>query len=214
MKLTTEPPPVEEFVRRWLPDPPGRVLEVGAGKGELAEAMRDAGYDVVAVDPQKDIWRGVIRLPLEAFESEEPFDAVVAIRSLHHFTDVRDATARMARHLDEDGVAIVQEFGWDLVTLTAADWMHDEMRRLHSGSTPRDPIGFYERWRHDHHRLAASDEMEAALAAVFEEVHREWIPCLADEYLEGDQLARRREVEGLKEGRLRPVAFRYVGRAV
>src|SRR4051812_44346975 len=44
-------PDVEAFVLAELPAPPARVLEIGAGSGELARALTAAGYDVVAIDP-------------------------------------------------------------------------------------------------------------------------------------------------------------------
>src|SRR4051812_8862849 len=46
-------PGVVAFVHAALPPPPARVLEVGAGQGKLAAALRAAGYDVVAIDPQR-----------------------------------------------------------------------------------------------------------------------------------------------------------------
>src|SRR2546423_14964329 len=42
------------FVRANLPEPPARVLEVGAGAGRLARALRALGYDVLAIDPGSD----------------------------------------------------------------------------------------------------------------------------------------------------------------
>src|SRR3712207_9593084 len=38
------------FVRAVLPPAPARVLEVGCGGGELAAALADGGYTVVALD--------------------------------------------------------------------------------------------------------------------------------------------------------------------
>jgi 2-polyprenyl-3-methyl-5-hydroxy-6-metoxy-1,4-benzoquinol methylase len=42
---------VAAFVRADLPEPPARVLEVGAGQGELARMLVGGGYRVVAIDP-------------------------------------------------------------------------------------------------------------------------------------------------------------------
>ncbi len=44
-------PAVLRFVSLTLPAAPARVLEVGAGDGKLAQALREAGYEVVAIDP-------------------------------------------------------------------------------------------------------------------------------------------------------------------
>ncbi len=55
------------FVRASLPQPPARVLEVGAGKGELAAAPREGGYDVDAVDPSsEDVERSEVKTVLQA----------------------------------------------------------------------------------------------------------------------------------------------------
>src|SRR4051794_41931627 len=67
------------FVRAALPPPPARVLEVGAGRGELAAALRDAGYDVVAIDPGIEDAPGVDRVALLDVEAgDASFDAAGA----------------------------------------------------------------------------------------------------------------------------------------
>ena len=38
------------FLHRWLPSAPQRLLEIGAGSGELTAALRDLGYLVTALD--------------------------------------------------------------------------------------------------------------------------------------------------------------------
>ena len=43
---------VEEFVLGQIGDPPARVLEVGCGKGELAQALGRAGLSVTAIHPR------------------------------------------------------------------------------------------------------------------------------------------------------------------
>jgi hypothetical protein len=57
---------VHAYVRATLPPPPARILEVGAGSGELAEALREAGYDVLAIDPAGG--PGVVQIPLREVE--------------------------------------------------------------------------------------------------------------------------------------------------
>ena len=57
-------PDVHAFVCASLPRGPGRVLEIGAGDGALAAALREAGYDVTAIDPGADDGTGVERTAL------------------------------------------------------------------------------------------------------------------------------------------------------
>ena len=67
------------FVRASLPEPPARVLEVGAGDGQLAAALRDLGHDVTAIDPKGEA-AGV--QPVALLDLEAPagsYDAAVAI---------------------------------------------------------------------------------------------------------------------------------------
>ena len=76
-------PDAVAYVRAALPPPPARVLEIGAGEGELAAALRAAGYDVTAIDPKGGERRRAGRAggPRRAAAS---FDAAVAMVSLHH----------------------------------------------------------------------------------------------------------------------------------
>ena len=77
------------FVRSSLPEPPSRVLEVGAGKGELARALRKAGYEVTAIDPAAEPDSGVE--PISLLDAHGEFEAAVAVVSLHHVDPVQDA---------------------------------------------------------------------------------------------------------------------------
>ena len=83
------------FVRANLPPPPLRLLEVGAGDGALSGALAEAGYEVLAIEPQPTA-ANVRRVALH--ELDEPpgsFDAV-AITSLHHVEPLR-AHSRASR---------------------------------------------------------------------------------------------------------------------
>src|SRR5205085_8749573 len=91
--LTMASVDLRAFVRANLPEPPARVLEVGAGAGQLAGALRAAGYDVLAIDPEpeSDDVRAVALADLA--EPAGSFTAAVAVVSLHH-VDPLEASCR------------------------------------------------------------------------------------------------------------------------
>src|SRR3954449_12506368 len=90
-------PGVGAVLRAALPPPPVRVLEVGAGRGELAAALRDAGYDVVAIDPAADGAPGVEPVGLADLDAAEgEFAAALAVVSLHHVEPLVASCERMA----------------------------------------------------------------------------------------------------------------------
>src|SRR4051795_925100 len=100
-------PGVVAFVRAALPPPPVRVLEVGAGRGELAAALRDAGYDVVAIDPAADGAPGVEPVALVDVVGEDAsFDAAVAVVSLHHVEPLTGSCARLAEVVRPGGALV------------------------------------------------------------------------------------------------------------
>lgn len=205
-----ETSPVGAFVRAHLPAPPGTVLDVGAGAGELAGELAEAGYEVTAIDPHPRGGR-VRRTTLERFEPDELFAAVVAVRCLHHLDDIGPAVAKIGRLLRPGGCVVVQGFAWDRVDLSTTTWLQGEMTRR-GDDVPRDPISFYERWRHEHKDLVPADRVLAALDNVTERVHFAWTPSLAESYLDGEEEALRRERAAVADGRIRAAGFRYVGR--
>jgi SAM-dependent methyltransferase len=129
-------PDVVAYVRAALPPAPARVLEVGAGDGSLAAALREAGYDVVAIDPGGE--PPVLPVALEDYEDRpRSFDAAVAIVSLHHVTPLVRSLRGLAGLIKRGGRLVVDELdGWAFDEATAAWWLS------HSGhdSTPADMI--------------------------------------------------------------------------
>jgi SAM-dependent methyltransferase len=98
------------FVRATLPAPPARVLEIGAGHGELAAALADAGYDVLAIDPAGHVPE-VVRVALH--EVDEPpgsFDAAIAVLSLHHVEPLAESCARLAELVRPGAPLVIDEF--------------------------------------------------------------------------------------------------------
>jgi ubiquinone/menaquinone biosynthesis C-methylase UbiE len=113
----------EDFVGSQLPPPPARVLEVGCGDGRLARALAAAGYRVTAIDPRAPAGAIFRQVTLEAFDSEQPFDAAVAIVSLHHVADVGSAVRKIAGLLTPRGRLIVEEFAKErFVERSTAQW--------------------------------------------------------------------------------------------
>jgi SAM-dependent methyltransferase len=115
-------PEVLDFVAGALPEPPARVLEVGAGSGELAAALVSRGYDVVAIDPASEV--PAVR-PVALHELDEPpgsFDAAVAIVSLHHVEPLEEAFRRLAELVRPGGTLVVDEIDIERFDERAARW--------------------------------------------------------------------------------------------
>jgi SAM-dependent methyltransferase len=143
-----------DFVLSQVPPPPRRVLEIGCGKGELALALADAGYEVVAIDPEAPEGPIFRRTTIEALDDPGPFDAVFASLSLHHVHDLGATLDKLVRLLR--GRLILNEHAWD---------------RLE----PMTP-----EWEKEHEGLHGYSVMRAELDARFEEQLFEWRPYPVD----------------------------------
>jgi SAM-dependent methyltransferase len=115
-------PDVTAFVRAALPGPPARVLEVGAGDGELAGMLADAGYDVVAIDPAaaSPAVRAVALHELD--EPPASFDAALAVVSLHHVEPLEESCRRLADVVRPGAVLALDEIDVDRLDERAARW--------------------------------------------------------------------------------------------
>jgi SAM-dependent methyltransferase len=114
-------PDATAYVRSALPPPPARVLEIGAGDGELASFLTTAGYDVTAIDPEGT---GSV-LPVALDDLDAPprsFDAAVAMLSLHHVAPLGHSLRRLSEALRQGARLIVDEFDIALYDERAAAW--------------------------------------------------------------------------------------------
>jgi SAM-dependent methyltransferase len=114
---------VQAFVRAALPPPPARVLEVGAGEGELAAALAGAGYDVLAIDPASQVPE-VLAVPLLELDAPPAsFDAAVAVVSLHHVEPLEESCRRLGELVRPGGTLVVDEFDVELFDERGARWL-------------------------------------------------------------------------------------------
>jgi|tagenome__1003787_1003787.scaffolds.fasta_scaffold20981973_4 SAM-dependent methyltransferase len=143
---------VRAFVRANLTPPPARVLEVGAGEGDLANALRVAGYDVLAIDPEP---RGDGVRAMAVHELDETvglFDAAIAVVSLHHVDPLETSCARLAELLPPGAPLVVDEIDVSAYDERAASWWLQQRRAL-GADTERTPEAMVAELRHHLHPL-------------------------------------------------------------
>jgi SAM-dependent methyltransferase len=192
---------VYRLIRQELPPPPGRVLEVGCGNGELARALAGDGFEVVAVDPKAPDGEIFRRATIEELGDEGLFDGAVASLSLHHVHDLSVAIARVHASLRPGAPFVVREFAWDLVDEPTARW--DYERRGRAGGLAE--------WRAEHEDLHGFAELRAALDSRFGERSFAWGPYLAEHEAGDGQVEEERRL--IAEGEIRAIGFVYVGLA-
>lgn len=194
------------FMRANLPEPPARVLEVGAGDGRLARALRAAGYDVLAIDPssEADDVRAVALADLD--EPTASFAAAVAAVSLHHVDPLEESCLRLGELVEPGGPLVLDEFDVGAFDLTAAAWWLDQQRALGKPQTKTADELVHEHREHLH-------PLDRILDAL--EPHFELGPPLRGAWLHrwslGESL-RAAEEEAIARGALPATGARLVGR--
>lgn len=204
---------VTEFVVSHLPPLPARVLEVGCGSGELTRALHQAGYDATGIDPAAPHDALFRKLKLEDLAEDERFDAVVAVRSLHHVTDLSGALDKIVRILRPGGPLVLDEFVWDRMDEPTADWFYGQKRALAAAgrieTAPRTLEDCRREWDGDHVGLHGYETLRRELDARFEERAFEWVPHLYREL--GGIASEALERTLIDAGAIAATGFRYVG---
>jgi len=155
---------VEAWVRANLPPAPARVLEVGAGDGWLARSLRDGGYDLTAIDPKSES-ADVQPLALaELPDPAHPFDAAVAVVSLHHVEPLEESIERLAAVMAGGAPLLLDEFDASALDERAAVWWLDQ-RRARGGEESETPAELMATMRAKVHSI---DLLTDALSRQFE----------------------------------------------
>jgi len=134
--VTHHTPDLFGFLDAWLPPPPARVLEVGCGDGALTRRLLDAGYEAYGIDPRAPGGSSFERTTLEAFRPDAPFDAAVAILSLHHMHHLAAALTRLDRALSPGARLVMFEFAAERVDDRARRWLLHRGLDAHLGAPP------------------------------------------------------------------------------
>ena len=121
---------VEAWVRANLPPAPARVLEVGAGDGGLARRLRAAGYDVTAIDPKSDSADVESVALAELPDPPRPYDAAVAVVSLHHVEPLEPSVRRLAEVTAPGAPLLLDEFDVSALDGRTAAWWLEQRRSL------------------------------------------------------------------------------------
>ena len=168
------------FAQTHLPPPPARLLEVGCGDGELAHALGELGYEVVAVDSSaepvetargKGVDARVATFP--DFEAS-PFDAILFTRSLHHVSPLDEALERARDLLSAGGTLLVEDWAWERVDAATAEWAYGLRATLSAlGLVSIDGWEYEDSprtaWHREHeHHIHTSGAMLEAVSRMFE----------------------------------------------
>jgi SAM-dependent methyltransferase len=158
-------------LKSLLPPPPARVLEAGCGRGALAAALGELGYEVTGVDRNADMAaaareRGVTVIEADVRDVSGEYDVVLFTRSLHHAEDLDGILAHAGTLLAPGGQIIIEEFAWERVDDAAAAFLYDNRDLLvATGVLDADtPTGnLLDAWVAGHDSLQPGDVMLAAL---------------------------------------------------
>ncbi len=159
----------------------------------MATALAEAGYDVLAIDPDAPEGPRFRRTRIEDFDSTETFDAVIAQLSLHHVTDLAVALDNVVDVLSIAGRVVIDDLAWE---------------RLDEGAAERVGIPFHE-WQEEHEHLHTAEAMLMELDERLVRRRFSWEPFLFREGRRVMDEARERALIG--EGRLPAIGFQYVG---
>jgi SAM-dependent methyltransferase len=154
-----------DLVVEWCEPGEGtKALDIATGGGHVARRLREAGCEVVTLDPAPGMRADVLATAEDIPFEDGAFDVVVSRIAPHHFEDIRAAVAEMERVSNR--LVVIED------TLFSSE-RHEEAERL------RDPT---------HVRNYTEDEWRELLSEAGLEV--EQVECFEKEHPLEDWLSR------------------------
>jgi ubiquinone/menaquinone biosynthesis C-methylase UbiE len=137
----------KELIRRFIPDPPARIIDVGGGPGVYAAWLTDIGYEVHLIDPvPKHIDQAVQRSEDIAVAQvgdarslaypDDSFDMALLLGPLYHLIDRADRLQALseARRVTKTGkpvlVAAINRFASAIDNLHSGTIDDPEFRKI------------------------------------------------------------------------------------
>jgi SAM-dependent methyltransferase len=128
--------------------PPGRLLDVGSGRGDLGVTLARRGWRVTGLEPSPDACaearrRGVVTIQGTLAAAAEPLpeelDAIAFQHSLEHVAEPLEDLAKAAALLRPGGLVLISlpNFGSRPARRFGADWFHLDLPRHRSHFTRR-----------------------------------------------------------------------------
>jgi len=207
------------FIRRQLPPPPGRVLEIGCGQlGGFVPALRSEGYDADGVDPDAPHGPHYHQIEFEAYADQRPADAIVASTSLHHVSDLDTVLDLAARRLAPGGLLVVVEWARERLDEVTARWCFDRLAEDEPGWLHRHRDNwrasgqawdaYLTGWAADE-GLHTGDDILRALAARFDAVTLAYGPYF---FADLARVTSADEQAAIDAGLIQANGIQYVGR--
>lgn len=181
--MTPDHVPAQEtarFVKSHL-DKGARLLDVGCGKGYVAALLQAEVFEVTAIDKNEDAVQqaranGVTAHQADLLEVEDdPYDALLFSRVLHHLSPLPEALAKAHRLLKPNGVVFIEDFDFERMDEADASWFYGlesvlkAGRQLDKSLTAQGGEGALERWRNHNrqHDINSGAKMRGALERHF-----------------------------------------------
>jgi SAM-dependent methyltransferase len=99
------------------------ALDVASGGGHTARRLREAGFDVVTLDPAPGMRADVLASAEHIPFADSSFDVVTCRIAPHHFTDIAAAVGEMARVAR--GLVLVEDTLYENDTVEEAERLRD-----------------------------------------------------------------------------------------